>query len=396
MISGRGEDPMRDCGLQPLRRRWVRRSVAILIALSAAAIFQSVNAQGVAQEETLSGQKGAAAAGFGTLPLGSFPLKNSGKKAIVRFEADQGFCHGCKSPAKSKCDQKALDQAKAELERDLADAREDEAKSKAIEEQLDTLYEEGNTAFEKAAEPVAPWGLFKEVTVHAIAEKVFEQAVAQSLGEAAAETATKVFGTSLAAQTLAKFTIGMTNSMVTDLRVLERSKALAAQGAQAADGAVDALERANAAKSRLDDLEKACSSATSSTKGTGSQAKADGDNFKSSGQKDAEAAEKLLQSWKKVEGGYEDSQGDFYDANLAFQQALEIVQARQNEGLLLGDRFMLAAFKGQSSSGGQSLSATEYKSFVTAMANAFMHIAKGYKEYEQIGVNLQQLKELPE
>jgi hypothetical protein len=302
-----------------------------------------------------------------------------------------GFCRKCK-----RCDEVALEKAKKEFEQALAEAKQDEAKSDALREQLDKMYEKGNEAFDKAVEPVAGSKLPVSITVHGIAENVLEHAAARSLGEAAAQAAADVLGASLTALELTKFTTAMSKSIVTDLGILSRSKAIAAQGAQAADAAVAALKRANEAYARLQALQKDCASKASPPKGSASRNKSDEDNFESSGQKDAEAAEKLLQSWKKVEGGYEDANGDFYDANSAFQQALQIIQSHQSWLARPEPRYLPVAFRGSSQLGQGTLSASEYKNFLAAWANAFAHIADGYKKYQQIGVDIQGLKELPE
>ena len=51
----------------------------------------------------------------------------------------------------------------------------------------------------------------------------------------------------------------------------------------------------------------------------------------SSGEREAEEAEKMLDGWKKVEDGFEDSEGNFHSADLAFEEALTIVQSQQSQ-----------------------------------------------------------------
>lgn len=306
-----------------------------------------------------------------------------------------GFCRKCK-----RCDDAALEKAKKEFEQALAEAKEDEAKSDARRKDLDALYKQGEDAFDEAVEPVTAWKgahIPGTLTLHKIAEKVLEHELGGLLeNEAAAKAVAEVLGETMTALELAEITTAMSRSIVTDLGILSRSRAIAAQGAQAADAAVASLKRANEAYARLKALQKDCASKASPPKGSASRNKSDKDNFESSGQKDAEAAEKLLQSWKKVEGGYEDANGDFYDANLAFQQALQIVQSHQSWLARPERRFVPVAFRSSSQQGQGTLSAAEYKNFIAAWANAFMHIADGYKKYQQIGVDIQGLKELPE
>lgn len=314
--------------------------------------------------------------------------------------AAQGFCHSarCEGDNKTNCDQSALDHAKKDFEQALAEARQDEAKSDVLRAEADELYKEGDDAFNEVADE---YGLAKakDLTVELIKKQVKKRLREVALGKAAADYVEEIFGpfeTLEHAIDLLKMTQGMTEVIATDLRVMDRAKALAAQGAQAADDAVAALKRANDAYKKLKDLEKSCESKPAPPNGSTSPKNSDEDNFESSGQKDAEAAEKLLQSWKKVEGGYEDANGDFYDANLAFQQALQIVQAHQSRLIDSGPRFVAVAFAGPLRQGQGTLSATEYNNFIAAWANAFVHITEGCQKYQQIGTDIQELNEVPE
>ena len=307
----------------------------------------------------------------------------------------QGFCHCCARPNCScckpskpagNCDEEALKKAKADFQRDLAKAKEEAAKQDALEQKLHDLYQEGEKAFDET------WSipeLVVDVTSHKIKDRVFEYAADKALSEAAAELAAEIFSAALAAKTLADLIRNGLNLNVKQLQLLKEMRDTAQEEADHADAALAAMKAANADNDRVSSLEQQCSAGGgSSDQGRGEAT--GGDDFKSTGQRDAEAAEALLKSLKKVEGGYEDAYGNFYDANSAFEQALEVVQAQQDK-LQRGPQFRPVSFPaGQGPTKGP-LSPDQYNRFIAAVGRAFAGIAQGYKRYQDVGPVLKQM-----
>jgi hypothetical protein len=91
----------------------------------------------------------------------------------------------------------------------------------------------------------------------------------------------------------------------------------------------EALMEARHLEDRIRKLEAECK-AKGARGGSSPSEEADS---RSSGEQEAEEAQKMLDSWKKVDGGFEDSEGNFHDADMAFEEALTIVQSQQSSRL---------------------------------------------------------------
>jgi hypothetical protein len=91
----------------------------------------------------------------------------------------------------------------------------------------------------------------------------------------------------------------------------------------------EALMEARHLEDRIRKLEAQCK-AKGGKSGSSPSEEADS---RSSGEREADEAQKMLDSWKKVDGGFEDSEGNFHDADMAFEEALSIVQSQQSSPL---------------------------------------------------------------
>lgn len=112
---------------------------------------------------------------------------------------------------------------------------------------------------------------------------------------------------------------------------IEEADKILAGAEKIADAAYESLQKARMAKEKMDQLEKDCQAESS---GKGKPGASEGeDQWKSSAEREADEAREILKSWKKVEGGYEDMDGNFHDADLAFDEALEMVQALQGASI---------------------------------------------------------------
>jgi hypothetical protein len=91
----------------------------------------------------------------------------------------------------------------------------------------------------------------------------------------------------------------------------------------------EALMEARHLEERIRKLEEQCKAKG----GKGGSSPLEEADSRSSGEREAEEAQKMLESWKKVDGGFEDSEGNFHDADMAFEEALTIVQSQQSSQL---------------------------------------------------------------
>lgn len=89
----------------------------------------------------------------------------------------------------------------------------------------------------------------------------------------------------------------------------------------------EALMEARHLEDRIRKLEAECKAKS----GSGGASPQEETDSQTSGERDAEAAQNMLDGWKKVEGGFEDSEGNFHSADLAFEEALAIVQSQQSQ-----------------------------------------------------------------
>ena len=89
----------------------------------------------------------------------------------------------------------------------------------------------------------------------------------------------------------------------------------------------EALMEARHLEDRIRKLEAECKAKG----GSGGASPREETESQSSGEREAEEAKKMLDGWKKVEDGFEDSEGNFHSADLAFEEALTIVQSQQSQ-----------------------------------------------------------------
>lgn len=89
----------------------------------------------------------------------------------------------------------------------------------------------------------------------------------------------------------------------------------------------EALMEARHLEDQIRKLEAQCKAKS----GRGGASPQEETDSQTSGERDAEAAQNMLDGWKKVEDGFEDSEGNFHSADLAFEEALTIVQSQQSQ-----------------------------------------------------------------
>ena len=347
----------------------VRYGIGVIVGLVA---FVSVPTQAFAQfREPVEG--GAGVCRSARCPCTTDQLKGG------MVDADEGC---------SKCDKKGLEKAKQEFEREYANYKEKMAEGYARYDDSQKIYDEGSKAFDEHWDH---WELFKAMSAHVIAEKVLERAFAHKIGEAAMGVAAETFSAILLAHHLSKMITGSIYTSKKQLKAMAEAEESSSEARKAADAGYESQQRATAARQRINALEKNCQSKGSAPVKSDPQQGAD-DPWKSSGQKDAEAAEQLLKSWQRVEGGYEAANKDFHQAELAFEEALEIVQSRKGGAMDLAPTGSLVSAATQAA--GETLSPTEHSQFVQKIASAFLHIAQGYRGYQQVGVELGQIRQL--
>ena len=314
--------------------------------------------------------------------------------------AGAGICHccgrpgcGCKCSEKpaQKCDQAALDKAKADFERWFGVYKDQSGNADALSEMAMKSAEEADKLFDEKFGLEGLQELHDEASYHVIGEEV-----AKAGGEHFAE----MVGHHMAVVAIVEFLRDMgvlEYKTITLTKEMDRS---ASEGGKASDAAYESLQKARAAHEQMDKLAKQCKAKDSS----GGQSDKDSeseDSWKSSAQKEAEAARKILDSWKKVEGGYQNAKGDFYDAESARREALEIVQSQDesmgSQTLVLvsvqtseGVRF---AFP-RAISDGKKLGPQKLKRFIKVMGRGFERLAKGVRTCDRVRVELQKLGQL--
>ena len=300
-----------------------------------------------------------------------------------------GVCRdpkGCGGP-EQKCDQAALDKAKADFERWYGVYKEQSEMADKLWDEAWKASDEANELFE---EKLGPRGMIKDidndVTIHVLAEQVAKEISGEHLAEAVGE--------SLAVVSIIKFLgdLGILDAKM--LTLLKEMDGYASQASKSADAAYQSLQKARAAHERMEELAKQC-------KGSGSKSdkgSKDDDAWKSSAQKEAEAAQKILDSWKKVQGGYEDANGDFHDADLARQEALDIVQSQEQSNDLSRLAVVLRVSSSSSrlvaASAGDKLSPNKLQKFTKVMGRGFARLAVGAQKADNMKVELKKIGQL--
>lgn len=324
---------------------------------------------------------------LGWLVVGSLVL------AIPQPVGSADFCeHGCgvcRDPkgcggSEQKCDQAALDKAKADFERWYGAYKDQSEMADKMWEEAWKASDEANELFE---EKLGFGGMVKDfgadATIHVIAEKVAKKISGEHMAEAVGE--------SLAVVSIIKFLgdLGILDAKM--LTLLKDMDGYASQASKAADAAYQSLQKARAAHERMEELAKQC-------KGSGSKSdkgSKDDDAWKSSAQKEAEAAQKLLDSWKKVQGGYEDANGDFHDADLARQEAQDIVQSQEQSSdlsrLAVLLRVSSSSTRLTAASAGDKLSPNKLQKFTKVMGRGFARLATGAQKADSMKAELKKI-----
>ena len=306
--------------------------------------------------------------------------------AIPQSASSVGVCRepkGCGGP-EEKCDQAAPDKAKADFERWYGAYKDQSEMADKLWEEASKASDELNEMFE---EKLGPRGMIKDidndVSIHLIAEQVADWIAGEHVAESVGET--------MAVVSIIKFLGDMGILDAKMLTLLKDMDGYASQASKTADAAYRSLQKARAAHERMEELAKQCKESGSKS-GKGSQ---DEDGWKSQGQKEAEAAQKLLDSWIKVQGGYEDANGDFHDADLARQEALDIVQSQEQSS----DLGRLALPLGVSTcsthltaaSAGDKLSQNKLQKFIKVMGRGFARLGAGARKADSMKAELRKI-----
>lgn len=106
---------------------------------------------------------------------------------------------------------------------------------------------------------------------------------------------------------------------------------------------------------------------------------------KTSGERELDQAKKMMEGWKEVEGGFEDAEGNFHSTDLAYDEALAIVQGQSSQGT--PSWAILASFENDLSAilFTQSVAASpheaEWQRFRVPMRRAFEHLIQSLEAF---------------
>lgn len=312
----------------------------------------------------------------------------------TREQLDRGMVdtpQGC-----SKCNQAALEQAKADFKKWYGIYKEQQEISGRLFAEVDAALEEGRKVLHEywggelisklPAQMKMAYELSKgnrEGQLKAMAVAIKE--MIKLLKSGAYAGATKVAGLG---EMVFKLGLMVEKALI---KIEEADKVLA--GAQkTADDAYESLQKARTAKERMDQLEKDCQA---SANAPSTKTKDDEDRWESTAEQEAREAQEILQSWTKVEGGYEDMDGNFHDANLAFQEALAIVQRRQDASahpwspIVRVTRTPCPPMTIQQE--GSQLTAEQMAKFNAALVRGLDHLASALETYEQVLAELDEI-----
>lgn len=241
------------------------------------------------------------------------------------------------------CDDKLLKELKAKRDAKIKAYREIVAAAEETRQREAEALAEAQKQFMKYAEKIAEKGVVKVgKDVFKVPDQVvaaYKEAKITNSNDAASQKFLKLTKLYLeylfkeagykTAVDRAKWIDTAASGILMDLMVLQKLKEAEFHAEQAYNQwlrGYEALMEARHLEDRIRKLEAECKK----NKGGGGASPQDETDSQTSGERDAEAAQKMLDGWKQVDGGFEDSEGNFHDADLAFEEALSIVQSQQS------------------------------------------------------------------
>jgi hypothetical protein len=254
-----------------------------------------------------------------------------------------GTCRDPECLEEKPCDDKLLKELKAKRDQKIKAYREIVAAAEETRQREAEALAEAQKIFYDYAKGIAEKGVvtvgkevfkvpdeivaaYKEAQIHNSNKPASEKFL--KLTKMYLETLFKDAGYKTAV-TRAKWIDAAVSGALMDVMVLQKLKEAEFHAEQAYNQwlrGYEALMEARHLEDRIRKLEAECK-AKGGRGGASPEEEADS---QSSGEREAEEAQKMLDGWKKVDGGFEDSEGNFHDADLAFEEALAIVQSQQS------------------------------------------------------------------
>jgi hypothetical protein len=294
------------------------------------------------------------------------------------------------APKEDKCDQAALDEARAEYKKWIGIYREQAGAASDAEgyanESVDQALEDAKEFYEEMPNELKnlPRDYVRDKYIEEIAKKAFSETVAHAVG------------TALSTLGIAKILVKQANVAGKEITAMQQAEKNAAQAEKAAELAMDSLKKALNARKRIEALEKQCQSKGKAAGQPPESANGD-DNEKTSGERDVDAARKILNSWTKVEHGYIDADGAFQTAQTATQKALDIVQGNEGASFDDGYRFVRTAVGGDFppvAASDAMLSAQQLAKFQDVYGLALRKTAQAWKSLTKVKAELQKIHAL--
>jgi hypothetical protein len=270
------------------------------------------------------------------------------------FGQGAGMCRDCsclnehssdflKMSCKKPCDEEKLKALRAKRDQKLKAYKEIIAAAEETAQREAEALAEAQKEFMKYAEKIAEKGVVKiGKDVYQVPDQVviaYKQAKITNSNDAASQKFLKLTKLYLeylfkeagykTAVERAKWIDTAASGILMDLMVLQKLKEAEFHAEQAYKQwllGYEALTEARHLEDQIRKLEAECKN----NNGEGGRSSQEDPDSQTSGEHDAEAAQKMLDGWKKVDGGFEDAEGNFYSADLAFEEALTIVQSQQS------------------------------------------------------------------
>lgn len=293
----------------------------------------------------------------------------------------------CRAKDCGKCDQAALENARAELEKLKLQYKELSAKAESLHDKTMHAYDEGNEIFEHELSWTHAGMLGGELAGHLAAEKWVERKFAESV-------ATRI-GTGMTLLSLANLTRSLVKMDVRMLGKLNEGNRFANEARRADEAALRALGRIGDARARVARLERDCRPPGP----TAEEEEAKVKEMMAQHEREKAAAEDLVKSWRQVQMGYVDARGNFHHASFAFEDALKIVRSRKGASIggdvvlaALAERVRLAAAAAPAAD--DRLSSTELAKFVPVMAKGYEHLGRAARAMSGVRAELEKISQL--
>jgi hypothetical protein len=288
------------------------------------------------------------------------------------------------APKEDKCDQAALDEARAAYKKWIGIYREQAGAASDADgyanEATEAALEDAKKFYEPMLEKLQDKP--KEIVRDNYIEKFLKMTFSEEVAHAAALGA--------AVYELADLLIDQANVTAKEITAMQQAEKNAAQAEKAAQAAMDSLKKALSERKRIEALERQCQSKGKAKDRTPESANSD-DDEKTSGERDLDAARKILNSWTKVEHGYIDADGAFQTVRTATAKALAIVQGNEEASFDDGYRFVRTGGGDDylpAAASGAMLSAQQVKKFQTSYGLALTKMAQAWKSLMKVKAEL--------